>query len=136
MAEGSYALLIAVDGPREIEVGALGGLSFDGWYVYSGSAFGPGGFARIDRHRESFADGVKQPHWHIDYLADNSATELAAVYATEGEDIECRVARSLPGEPVPDFGCSDCDCRSHLVAGPRSELEAALERLHDDRRFK
>ncbi|PSP86054.1 DUF123 domain-containing protein [Halobacteriales archaeon QS_6_64_34] len=99
MAEGgTYTLVLARDHSGPIEVGALGAIDFPaGWYAYTGSALGSGGFSRIDRHRA--------------------------------------VARRLSdtvGGAVPDFGCSDCDCRSHLVGcEDRAELVVAVERAHD-----
>ena len=35
----------------------------------------------------------------------------------------------VPGEPVPEFGASDCDCAAHLLAASTVETirEAALE---------
>ena len=50
---GTYTLVLALADSATIEVGALESLEFDaGRYGYTGSAFGPGGFARVDRHRE------------------------------------------------------------------------------------
>ena len=51
---GTYLLAVAVDDPATVEVGALGERAFDaGTYAYVGSAFGPGGFSRVDRHRSA-----------------------------------------------------------------------------------
>lgn len=49
---GTYTLAFAVPADRRVEVGALGARRFPaGGYAYTGSALGPGGFSRIDRHR-------------------------------------------------------------------------------------
>jgi len=129
---GTYTLLVELDGPAAIEVGALGEISFDaGWYAYVGSALGPGGFSRVERHRELAAGERATRHWHIDYLLGHPGAALPAVHQTPGVDGECRVARALDGERVSDFGCSDCDCESHLVyRASRESLSATVERAH------
>lgn len=51
--KGTYVLQIVVDERITITVGALGSIAFDpGSYAYVGSAFGPGGLVRVERHRE------------------------------------------------------------------------------------
>src|SRR5699024_10221196 len=98
-----------------ITVGALGDHVFEpGWCAYTGSAFGTGGFARIERHRVVAAGENDTRHWHIDYLLGHAKTTVAAVARTAEADIECAVADALPGQPVPEFGASDCNCESHL----------------------
>jgi len=117
---GSYVLVVAVEEPTTIEVGALGDREFTpGGYAYVGSAFGPGGLARVDRHRE-LADGDRDTrHWHIDYLLGEDETRLASVETYPDRDIECSLAMALAEagcQPVAGFGASDCDCDSHLWA--------------------
>jgi len=62
---GTYALVLRFSKRLEIIVGKLGVLSVQaGYYVYVGSALGPGGLAaRVGRHcrRE------KALRWHVDY---------------------------------------------------------------------
>jgi len=66
---GTYTLVLELDRADSIEVGALGEHRFPaGWYAYTGSAFGTGGFARVDRHYELAAGERSTRHWHIDYL--------------------------------------------------------------------
>jgi len=132
---GTYTLVLsrARDGP--IEVGALGEIAFAAdWYAYTGSALGPGGFSRVDRHRAVAGGDNDARHWHIDYLLGDDATSVDSVVTTAA-DIECSVARRLAdavGGAVPEFGCSDCDCASHLVGCPeRDVLTSAVERTHD-----
>ena len=143
---GTYVLVVDLPQPTTLEVGALGDLEFDaGPYAYVGSAFGPGGFGRIDRHRE-LARGERDArrrsnaptrspslrsrdrHWHIDYLLGHDATRLEAAFAYPDADRECELATSLPGDPVDGFGASDCDCPGHLLAAPDAEAvrEAAV----------
>ncbi|MEF8782208.1 MAG: GIY-YIG nuclease family protein [Haloarculaceae archaeon] len=116
---GTYTLLIELPTETGIEVGALGELHFEaGWYAYTGSALGSGGFARVDRHRELAAGDRSTRHWHVDYLLGHGDANLDRVVRSAGVDAECRVAAAVRGDPVPDFGCSDCDCRSHLTYSP------------------
>ncbi len=117
--KGTYALLFHLDTEREIEVGSKGGIRLaPGYYVYVGSAHGPGGLAaRLRRHfrRE------KRPHWHVDYLT-RCVTPLRVVYSTREERMECAWVTQLlrtPGATVPmrGFGNGDCrnGCPAHLV---------------------
>ncbi|WP_367176912.1 GIY-YIG nuclease family protein [Haloarcula rubripromontorii] len=121
MAGGTYTLVLERDDSGPISVGALGELRFPaGWYAYTGSALGSGGFGRIDRHRAVAAGDNDTRHWHVDYLLGDAATAVEQVVTTEA-DIECAVARRVDGpsaegfDRVDAFGCSDCDCRSHLA---------------------
>jgi len=128
---GSYVLVVAVAEPTTIEVGALGDREFTpGGYAYVGSAFGPGGLTRVDRHRE-LADGDRETrHWHIDYLLGATATRLATVETYPAEDIECALATAFAEagcEPVVDFGASDCDCGSHLWELDGTSLPEAVK---------
>jgi Uri superfamily endonuclease len=122
-AGGTYTLLIERPRAAEIEVGALGPIEFDaGWYAYVGSALGTGGFSRIDRHRELAAGERDTRHWHIDYLLGHPDSALAEVVTSGGVDGECRVAGALVDfDAVPDFGCTDCGCGSHLFHAPASD---------------
>ncbi|PSP65514.1 DUF123 domain-containing protein [Halobacteriales archaeon QH_8_64_26] len=127
-AKGTYTLLIELEANAEIGVGALGLRDFPaGWYAYTGSAFGTGGFSRVDRHRRVAAGDHDVRHWHIDYLLGHPAVRLDAVRTSAGLDAECRVARALPGERVAGFGASDCGCDSHLAyATERTILSRAI----------
>lgn len=130
---GTYALILRPTMPGEVEIGALGTLRLEpGWYVYVGSALGPGGLAaRVGRHAD---DAEKKPrHWHIDHLLP--ATDLAEVWYTVGpdrrEEAWARHVRSRPGATVPlaGFGAGDCGCAGHLVHAPR---RPRLDRLRSD----
>jgi len=132
---GTYTLVVAFDGPTTVEVGALGSIEFDAnWYAYTGSAFGPGGFARVERHRDLAAGERDARHWHVDYLLGHPAAGIEHVVRTVDADIECAVARALAAEfdCVPAFGASDCGCVSHLVGAPdRDLLVKSVERAHE-----
>ena len=119
---GTYVLVLDVSRATAIEVGALGRTEFDaGAYVYVGSAFGPGGFARVDRHRELAAGDRDARHWHIDYLLGHAETTLETTVTFPDADRECELAETLPGKPIAEFGASDCDCSAHLLAAPGLE---------------
>ncbi len=130
---GTYTLVIELSQPTEITVGALGNIEFEtGWYAYVGSALGPGGFSRIDRHRELAAGDRETRHWHIDYLLGHENARLETVEKTAGIDGECQVAEAHDCESVAAFGCSDCGCKSHLFYHPaREQLLAAVEDTHE-----
>ena len=132
MTGGTYTLLIAVHERAEIEVGALGVHALDpGWYAYTGSAFGPGGFSRVERHRELARGDRVVRHWHVDSLLCHGASSVGGVVRSPGADIECSVAGSLPDAGIAGFGASDCSCRSH-IAYDRSAgaLLRAVSRAH------
>ncbi|MCU4926318.1 GIY-YIG nuclease family protein [Halobacteria archaeon AArc-dxtr1] len=123
---GTYVLLIDRSRSGSIEVGALGTREFAaGTYAYVGSAHGPGGFARVDRHRELARGDRDTRHWHVDYLLGDPATTLVRTARFPDADRECELAASLPGEQVRGFGASDCDCDGHLLETDESELLAA-----------
>ena len=68
MEKGVYCLVL-FHGPCTIRVGALGDLAFPGgWHVYTGSAQGPGGLKRVQRHISIAASRRQTKRWHIDYL--------------------------------------------------------------------
>jgi Uri superfamily endonuclease len=114
---GTYALILASSSERLIQIGKLGQLLLQpGYYVYAGSAFGPGGIrARVAHH----ARISQRPHWHIDYL--RSILHLDEVwYSYDSKRHEHRWADTfsrLKGAtlPIAGFGASDCSCRSHLL---------------------
>jgi len=112
---GTYTLVVRLAAPATVTVGALGDRALPaGWYAYTGSALGPGGFARVDRHRDLAAGERDTRHWHVDYLLGHPAASVASVIYAGGVDVECAVAATLDGDPVPGFGASDCGCSSHL----------------------
>ena len=117
---GVYALVLRVPAKLTIQVGQLGKTEFvTGVYVYVGSAMNslP---RRISRH----LGRVKRKHWHIDYLLDGVGVQpLGVGWKHTSQRIECwmsRRIRSKASTSVTGFGCSDCDCVSHLHYFPRS----------------
>jgi Uri superfamily endonuclease len=126
---GTYVLVVDLAESATITVGALGDREFDaGTYAYVGSAFGPGGFSRVDRHRELAAGERDARHWHIDYLLGHPAASLAEAITYPDADLECHLADALPGERAPGVGASDCDCAAHLLAAPDREALLAAAR--------
>jgi Uri superfamily endonuclease len=129
---GTYVLLLHQEASRRIVVGALGAVEFPaGWYVYVGSAHGPGGLsARLARHRRRTKERL---HWHIDYI--RAYMELVEVWTSSCDARqECEwaaAASALAGASViaPRFGASDCRCVAHLFHFDRrpvvSELQAS-----------
>lgn len=112
---GVYVLVIEAHG--SVSVGRLGRQSFDGIYLYVGSALGPGGFKRIERHRAVAQGQNKTRRWHIDYLLALGCLRGVFVIETSEKKLECAVARGLArvAQPViKGFGSSDCRCATHL----------------------
>lgn len=114
--KGAYLLLLHLDSlealrlPRNVSANAQAG-----WFVYAGSARGPGGVRqRLSRHFRP----DKKIHWHVDHLTA-AADESLALAVPEGG--ECTLAARLieTGDfvpVIPGFGSSDCrSCTSHLL---------------------
>jgi Uri superfamily endonuclease len=117
MEKGVYAIVLRLRDALLYSVGALGPHRLpQGWYVYVGSAHGPGGLAaRLNRHNS----GAKRLHWHVDYLRA-VADWTEAWTASRASEHECAWAQRLMNStgasvPVPGFGASDCRCKSHLI---------------------
>jgi endonuclease-3 len=134
---GTYTLVLQRSREAVVEVGALGEHRFpSGWYAYTGSALGTGGFSRVDRHRAVAAGENDTRHWHVDYLLGAAATRVVTVVTTAA-DVECAVARRIDealgtGGQFDGFGCSDCGCRSHLAFdGDEETVLTAVRQSHD-----
>lgn len=113
-----YAPVVEVRGC--LSVGRLGPLDLDGCYLYVGSARGPGGQRRIERHRRIARGLTPVGPWHIDRLL-TAGHPLSLVAADTDDRLECALAGALAGrglEVVPGFGSSDCRCRGHLFRTP------------------
>ena len=113
LLKGIYVLIIQIDKAIKPQIGALGELIFhEGLYAYVGSAQNNLEL-RVARHRRK----EKPLFWHIDYLLNNEAAKVMAVYYKPGRKTEeCKIARLLEAnaQPIAGFGCSDCHCSSHL----------------------
>lgn len=137
----TYLLALWLCRPETISVGRLGPHLFPaGWYLYAGSARGPGGVtARVGRHVRHVG-ASKRAHWHVDYVRERAA--WGGVWAArDGRSVECAWAaetRRLPGARVivPGLGASDCRCPAHLVylgAGAALPPQAWFEKLGAER---
>jgi len=115
---GAYALIVNlaqevhVDRPRNAQRALP-----SGWYVYAGSARGPGGIrARLARHFRK----EKRIHWHIDQLTCASCAQVWACSIPEGHEcdlVEKMIRSELFHTANPGFGSSDCKkCKAHLLA--------------------
>ena len=113
---GTYVLVLSSRSTDLIQIGRLGALQLQsGFYVYVGSALGPGGVrARLTHHLRP----SRRPHWHIDYLrAHTSVEEICYRFGTRRlEHIWAERIGLAEGASVPlaGFGSADCRCESHL----------------------
>ena len=133
MDKGIYCLVFKNPGCT-VRIGALGEITFQpGWHCYIGSALGSGGLKRLERHIRLAAQHDKWPKWHVDYLLSSPLFSLVyAVCGVTSERFECRLADELGGDSVPNFGSSDCTCKSHLFCrqcDPEGELISAFRQL-------
>ncbi|MDR3763100.1 MAG: GIY-YIG nuclease family protein [Acidobacteriota bacterium] len=127
---GTYALVFHCTA-AEFPVGRLGTLRLaPGWYVYVGSAFGPGGVrGRLLHHLRP----SPRPHWHVDYL--KQFAELEEVWFVCSRRVwEHRWAHFFSAArgarlPMAGFGSSDCKCAAHLVGFRRRPAMDGLRRL-------
>jgi Uri superfamily endonuclease len=128
---GSYLLALWLDASQIIQIGKIGALEFPaGWYLYMGSARGPGGLAaRLVRHCRRLGPH-KRAKWHVDFLRER-AVWAGAWGRISDERLECVWATAccrLPGAAIvaPGFGASDCRCPAHLVHVPTLPGDAWL----------
>lgn len=137
---GVYVLFLRFDEDTETEAGALGRICLPaGDYCYVGSAMG-GLDQRVSRHLSS----EKTIRWHIDYLttlcSDMDAFELEGDSVTEC-DLADLMLRNGSKPAVKGFGCSDCDCQTHLFRIDAERTEKALNGIgmtifSDKRRYQ
>lgn len=126
---GSYVLVLANREPVSVTVGALGDRELPpGWLAYVGSATGPGGFSRLDRHRRVASGENQTRHWHIDYILGTDAVSVVDDYRFPGWDGECLLADRFVGTPIEGCGSSDCNCESHVFSVSEYQcLQASVE---------
>ena len=114
--KGVYVLILKLDSDTTITIGKLGTFDFKkGFYAYTGSARGTGGFKRVDRHFNVASGQNTTQRWHIDYLLPHTEIICAVTVPTD-DDLECAIAGKLSAllSAIKGFGCSDCSCSSHL----------------------
>ena len=129
-AYGTYLLLLECNNEAELSIGTFGKMNAKpGYYLYVGSAFGPGGIqARINHHMQI----AGRPHWHIDYLRTVAA--LVNAWCVYGSRYEHEWSRSLSKSeaatvPLKGFGSSDCECATHLFYFKRKPVKMELEKM-------
>lgn len=109
---GDYMIVLRLEAPQTIAVGSLGPVPFaEGYYVYVGSAK-----KNLDQCMAHHRALRKKMHWHMDYLRKETDF-VGAIPIRTCDDLEHDLARALSeiaDWDVPEFGCSDCHCRSHL----------------------
>ena len=113
---GAYALILRLAHPVRLDLPTIDAAEIPpGWYVYAGSANGPGGVrARLARHFRR----DKRRHWHVDRLSV-AASDMAALAVAGG--VECDLVARLLQAPMftmaaVGFGSSDCGrCAGHLL---------------------
>jgi Uri superfamily endonuclease len=113
---GTYALVLKSTKTATVRIGKLGSLQLQpGFYVYVGSAHGPGGLhARLAHHLEP----TGRPHWHVDYLRQHTKPQ-EVWFCCDRTLWEHRWAHCLGMQrgasvPLAGFGSSDCTCETHL----------------------
>jgi Uri superfamily endonuclease len=124
---GVYALVMQLDSERAIAIDKKGTQETfpRGWYVYVGSARGPGGLKhRTNRHRKRRESG-KRMHWNVDYFREFAPIREVWFSHTESQRWEHDWAQAIlkmheASTPVVGFGASDCKwgCDSHFFHFP------------------
>lgn len=110
---GTYLLVLDLSLKTTINIGALGPCHFEhGYYLYVGSAFGPGGIrARVERHLRKH----KKHRWHIDYF--RAHCNVVFVLFSQSVKLEHNWVNILEqiSKPVcKGFGSTDSPAYSHL----------------------
>lgn len=114
---GTYALVFSCPASVNAIAGKLGPICLSsGYWIYVGSAFGPGGLrSRLSHHLKP----SRRPHWHFDYVK-HALRPVEAWTTTDPVKREhdwSRLVSALKGAscPIAGFGATDCSCRSHLI---------------------
>jgi sugar fermentation stimulation protein A len=77
---------------------------------------------RLERHKRE----RKKLFWHIDYLRAHAEVHLALPIRAS-DSLECTLAdalKKISDWHVPNFGCSDCSCGSHLFGMDKDPIHA------------
>lgn len=113
-APGTYAVVLRCRRMQTLAVGRLGVIRFPAsYYVYVGSALGPGGLrGRVRRHLRA----VRRRRWHVDYLRARAVVlELwCATGRVRREHLWAHALQVGADGWVQGFGASDCRCPAHL----------------------
>ena len=110
---GVYVVIAELPESVDIRIGRRRKDRFEtGFYGYVGSALN-NLKKRIERHKSK----EKKMHWHIDYLLSHARVLDIKTIITD-KKIECKLAgkvKEISDEGINGFGCSDCNCSSHLL---------------------
>jgi Uri superfamily endonuclease len=124
--KGTYLLLLKLDDNKKIKIGKKKTIDFTkGFYLYVGSALNSIE-GRINRHIKK----NKKNHWHIDYLLNHA--DIINIYFKESKDKqECFIVKKFTDSlsAIPNFGCSDCSCMSHLFYGAKKDILFFINKL-------
>jgi Uri superfamily endonuclease len=119
--KGTYVLVVKLKRYSKLKIGKLGYLHFPkGYYCYVGSALGKtiNLEKRIKRYEKLNKEKSGKLKWHIDYFLVNPNSLIIDVIKVKAKKrIECMISDKLgriADNSIPNFGCSDCDCKSHL----------------------
>lgn len=131
---GTYALLFFCRKSFQAHVGKLGRIhASPGYWIYVGSAFGPGGLqSRLGHHLKP----SRRPRWHLDYI--KSYMSPMGIWTTtdtvKREHDWAGLLADFSGAtlPISGFGASDCSCRSHLIRLPhRPSFARFVKKIHN-----
>ena len=116
-SNGTYLLYMRIIKPIKVIIPNKEITIDEGYYIYVGSAFGPGGLSsRIHRHLRI----SKKNHWHIDQLTTSQHCSILSIAAFLDERSECQIAQKLTDfeniSTIGDIGNSDCrnSCSTHF----------------------
>ena len=134
LTQGTYTLVIELERPTDIRVGALGVVIFDkGLYTYTGSALGKSQSlrTRLLRHIRD----TKTMRWHIDYFLQGGKIR-SIVLCESTARLECPINQALgsmtKGTVIAKrFGASDCHmgCPAHLYHQPEHGLNRLVKEI-------
>ena len=131
---GTYLLIFRSEQSTRLDVGRVGSIQLQvGYYLYVGSAFGPGGLQARVRHHAKIST---RPHWHLDYI--RPALSLTGIaYSTDMLRYEHAWAGRLyytrqMAIPLRSLGASDCRCESHFFYTQDEPITTALRKTLGD----
>ena len=134
-APGTYALVMRLPAARRLPIGRRREIHFfeSGWYIYVGSAKGPGGIkSRTDRHLTLHRENAKPLIWNIDDLREAVVIEeiwFSYDEASLEHEWSQAIMKHFRAEvPVKRFGSKDCKakCPAHLFRLAKRPVAAAL----------
>lgn len=115
--KGIYTIILELHKDSILKIGKLGNINFlKGYYAYTGSARGYGGFKRVKRHLDVSSKRNSILKWHIDYLLHETKV-IGVILTPTNLNLECTIANDIirNAHEIKNFGCSNCSCSSHLA---------------------